>query len=50
MKIEIKHLLNADYATGIESTQKTIKLFGIVIFRKTHYYPKLKEFEILFKF
>ncbi len=50
MKIEIKHLLNADYATGIESTQKTWRIFGIVVWQKTHYYPKSKQFEILFKF
>lgn len=49
MKIEIKHTLNAEYATGIESTTKTWKLFGIVVWQKTHHYPKLQFFEILFK-
>ena len=48
MKIEIKHCLNADYATGIESTTKTWKLFGVVVWQKTHYYPKLEMFEIMF--
>lgn len=49
MKIVIKHQLNSDYPTGIESTQKTWRLFGIVVWQKTHYYPKTKDFEILFK-
>lgn len=49
MKIEIKHLENPAYSTGIESTTKTWKLFGVVVWQKTHYYPKLSQFEILFK-
>jgi hypothetical protein len=33
----------------IESTTKTIRLFGIKVWTKTHYYPKAKEFDIFFK-
>lgn len=48
MKITIIHTLNSDYKTGIESTHKTWKLFGVVVWQKIHYYPKLNEFEIIF--
>lgn len=47
MKIEITHVLNSEYKTGIESTTKTWKLFGVVVCKKTHYYPKLEEFDII---
>lgn len=49
MKIEIKHDLDNNYATGISKTTKTFKLFGIVVWKKIHYYPKLENFEIIFK-
>ncbi len=45
MKIEIKHLLNPEYPSGIEKTIKTWKLFGIVIMSKTYNYPKTKEYD-----
>jgi hypothetical protein len=50
MKIEIKHLLNSDYKNGIEATQKTWRLFGVVVWQKTHYYPKLENYEVFLKF
>ncbi|HFG0567011.1 TPA: hypothetical protein ACGFUW_002803, partial [Flavobacterium psychrophilum] len=44
IKSELKFYLNPEFEkSGIEKEEKTIKLFGIVIFRKTVYYPKLKE-------
>ncbi len=44
---ELKFYLNPEFEkTGVEKEEKTIKLFGIVVFRKTVYYPKLKEDDV----
>lgn len=50
IKVEITHKLDIAYPTGIELTQKTWRLFGVVVWQKTHHYPKVKDFEILFDF
>ncbi len=43
LKSEMQHYLNPNYKTGIEKSEQTIKLFGIVIFRKTYHYPKVVD-------
>lgn len=47
MRIDIKHFFNEDYPNKIEKTQKTWRFLGVVIVRKTYYYPKEKYYEIV---
>lgn len=46
MKTETKHYLDSTYPNGVERTEKTVKIFGIVVSRKIYYYPKIKHYEV----
>lgn len=47
IKSELKFYQNPEFErSGVEKEEKTIKLFGIVVFRKTVYYPKLKQDDV----
>lgn len=43
---ETKHYLNTA-KTKVVKTEKTWKVFGITIKRKTFHYPEKKEFDVL---
>lgn len=44
--IEIKHYLN-DESTKVIKTEKTLKIFGITIKRKTFYYPENRFVDVI---
>jgi hypothetical protein len=47
MKIETKHLQTKKDPSRIEKTEKTYKLFGIVVLRKTYYYPESEHYNVV---
>jgi len=50
MKVEIKHYPNPDFPNKVEKTEKTCRVFGIVIFRKIYYYTRIDGYEVIHKF
>lgn len=44
IKTTIKHVIVDDKIT---SSTKTVKLLGLVIYKKIHHYPDLEEFQIM---
>lgn len=50
MKIEIKHYQDASYFGSVSRTEKTWKLFGIIIKRKIYYYPKSENYSVVNNF
>ena len=50
MKKEIIHHLDSTFPSGISKTEKKYKLFGVVIYRKIYYYPKIGNYEVELRF
>lgn len=44
--VVIEHKYNLPSFDKITSSTKTVKFFGIVVWRKVHHYPKIEEYNV----